>query len=334
MAQTPFRRIESREIYGADISGIQDSINKLEAVLTMLTASVSGHSLLAVSDQSESAQHRRIYEGTIRNWLETPAPIIRRNGVIVSPAEYTLYAAQGMIVFSQQQATDAIIIADFTHTRAESPMSGHFGSGGGVHASASHTLAGFMSATDKLVFDAWSELYLSQRQIGRYMGSNITGGTETMTSAANQFDVTNFFLPFTMTFDRIMVRVLTAVAGNCRIGVYANDPATFYPTTRLLNAGIVTTGTTGDRELTINLTLSRGWYWLARLHDANPGLLGISGASMPATMLRMPFDAAASGFVTNYRVARTYAEDLPELFPGGATARTGGQIGVFLRRAA
>ena len=334
MAQTPFKRIESREIYGADISGLQDAINKMEAVLDMLTTSVTNHSLLAVSDQPEPALHRRIYEGTIRNWLETPVPVIRRDGVVVSPAEYILYAAQGMIVFNQQQALGVGITADFTHIRAESPLSGHVGAGGGVHSAASHAAAGFMSATDKVVFDAWSELYLSQRQIGRYMGSNITGGTETMTVAANQVDVTNFYLPFTMTFDRIMVRVLTAVAGNCRIGVYASDPATFYPTIRLLNAGIVTTGTTGDRELTINLTLTRGWYWLARLHDAAPGLLGISGAAMPATMLRMPFDPAFSGFVTNFRIARTYAEDLPELFPGGAIARTGGQAAVFLRRAA
>lgn len=333
MAITPFRRVPSREIYGADISGLQDAVNKIETILDMLTSSITNHALLAVSDQAEPALHRRIYEGTVRGWLETPEPVIRRGGVVVPVGEYTLFAAQGAVVFHAQQAADDIITADFTHVRADSPLSGHVGSSGNVHAVASRTLSGFMSETDKLILDAWEELYFSTRRVGFYMYSGITAGTEAMLAAANQLDVTNFFLPFDMTFDRAMVRVTTAAAGNCRIGVYASDPATFYPTTRLLNAGIVTTGTTGDREITINLTLPRGWYWLARLHDAGPTLLGILGSSMPTTRLRMPFDPAFTGFVTNFRVARPYADDLPEIYPGGAIARTGAQIAVLLRRA-
>ena len=125
MATTPFRVVTSREIYGADISGLQDAVNRCEHVLTLGTAAVTGHPLTAVSDQASPTLHRRIYEGTIRGWLESPAPVIRRAGVIVPTGEYTLFAAQGAIVFHAQQTAGVVITADFTHVTNVSALTGH-----------------------------------------------------------------------------------------------------------------------------------------------------------------------------------------------------------------
>ena len=125
MSITPFRTVTSREIYGADISGLQDAVNRCERVLELGTATVTNHALTPVSDQATPGLHRRIYEGAIRGWLETPTPVIRRGGTIVPPGEYTLYAAQGAVVFHAQQAAGAAITAAFTHVTDASALTGH-----------------------------------------------------------------------------------------------------------------------------------------------------------------------------------------------------------------
>ena len=130
---TPFKRVTSREIYGADISGLQDAVNRCEHVLTLSTAAVTGHILTSVSDQASPTLHRRIYEGTIRGWLESPAPVIRRAGVIVPLGEYTLYAAQGAVVFHAQQTAGVAITVDFTHVTNVSALTGHPAATTGVH---------------------------------------------------------------------------------------------------------------------------------------------------------------------------------------------------------
>lgn len=125
MSITPFRRVESREIYGADVSGLQDAVNRCEHVLSLGTATVTGHTMTAVSDQASPSLHRRIYEATIRGWLESPAPVIRRGGAIVPIGEYTLFAAQGAVVFHAQQAAGTVMTADFTHITDASALTGH-----------------------------------------------------------------------------------------------------------------------------------------------------------------------------------------------------------------
>lgn len=105
----------SRNILGADISALQDAVNKVEAILQMATASTTGHPMTAVVDQDDSNMHYKIYEGSIRGWLETPTPTIYRNSVPVDSGEYTLYASSGAIVFTAQQLDTDIITADFTH---------------------------------------------------------------------------------------------------------------------------------------------------------------------------------------------------------------------------
>lgn len=115
MAQTPYRDLTSQDILAAHISGLQHDINKMQAVLEMKTAQATGHVLTPVADQDDPTIRYRIYEGTIRNWLDNPAPVIYRNGVQVNPNEYEISPAHGVVVFHDQQNSNDTISADFTY---------------------------------------------------------------------------------------------------------------------------------------------------------------------------------------------------------------------------
>lgn len=325
MSITPFRTVTSREIFGGDISGLQDAVNKLETILAMHTASVTGHTLQETSDQPEPAMHRRIYEGTIRNWLELPPPVIRRGGLVVPAGEYTLYAAQGMVVFSAQQPPGTAVTADFTHILGSSPFSGHVGAGAGVHAAVTPDAAGFMAAPDKVRLDALD--YTRYRRAGLYHAGINALGPAAISTAAGALDMVPFYVPVTQTFDRIAINVTTAAAGNARLGLYA-DTGAVYPGIRLLDAGVVTTGTTGIRWVAISpsLTLAPGLYWTARLQDATPSIQGLSGHGLIA----LGSDDLAA-IVTGWRLTRVYGDGLPDPFPAGAAFLTAGRPVVFLR---
>ncbi|MED0662188.1 hypothetical protein [Geobacillus thermodenitrificans] len=115
MAQTPYHDLASQDILSAHISGLQHDINKMQAVLEMKTAQATGHVLTPVADQDDPTIRYRIYEGTIRNWLDNPAPVIYRNGVQVNPNEYEISPAHGVVVFHDQQNSNDTISADFTY---------------------------------------------------------------------------------------------------------------------------------------------------------------------------------------------------------------------------
>lgn len=125
MAITPFERVTGRTVLGSDMTAVQDAINRCEHVLNLGTATATEHTMIPVEDQPDAAQHRRIYEATIRGWLPSPAPVIRRGGIIVPVSEYVLFAAQGAIIFHMQQLPEAAITAGFTHVTNLSALTGH-----------------------------------------------------------------------------------------------------------------------------------------------------------------------------------------------------------------
>jgi hypothetical protein len=73
------------------------------------------------------------------------------------------------------------------------------------------------------------------------------------------------------TVTRIGISVTTAAAGNARLGLY-EESGNGQAGTLLLDAGTVSTGTTGDKEITISQALSPGLYWCALVLDATPSL--------------------------------------------------------------
>ena len=122
MAKTPFVDLGSQNILSAHISGVQHSLNKVEEVLGMKTAAKTGHVLTAVADQADATLHNFIYEGSIRNWLNVPSPVVKRNGQIVPQNEYEIQPAYGVVVFNVQQDPADEITADFTHVTNDSSV--------------------------------------------------------------------------------------------------------------------------------------------------------------------------------------------------------------------
>jgi hypothetical protein len=74
------------------------------------------------------------------------------------------------------------------------------------------------------------------------------------------------------TYDRIGIYVYSAVSATADLRVFAWNNGV--PGSLILSAGTVDTSTTGLKELTINLTLGRGYYFLAVRCTGAPGLVG------------------------------------------------------------
>lgn len=168
------------------------------------------------------------------------------------------------------------------------------------------------------------------RKIGSYYTSRLAGGAlEDSLVPVNQLDALPFIVPTSQNFDRIAINVTTAVAGNGRLGIYA-DNGDVYPGALILDAGEVDTGTTGVKEIIISLNLQPGLYWLARVFNAQPYIKGLSSTSL---ITIVGIDASLSGNpAVGWRVDHTY-DVLPDPFTAGGSMLFGGRPVVFLRRA-
>lgn len=138
------------------------------------------------------------------------------------------------------------------------------------------------------------------------------------------------------TYDRIGVIVDLRGTATLRLGIYAADPATGLPAALLLDAGTVSTGSTGLREVTISHVISTsGWYWMAVMTNAYTSEFNLiavvetGGASIPG----MPSTVASPG---RQRQGLTQTGITPGSMPS-TIAPTGAAAGtpkVFLRRSA
>lgn len=126
-----------------------------------------------------------------------------------------------------------------------------------------------------------------------------------------------------VTITMLAIRMGTMVAGNVRLGIYANGAGV--PTAKLAEvASPPSTGTSGavSAALTANATLAPGVYWLACLFNAAPTiystpsgdqtLLGMLGA---ATVIAA---FSTSSAITGVSAPSAYASGLPATFPSSA----------------
>jgi hypothetical protein len=163
---------------------------------------------------------------------------------------------------------------------------------------------------------------------GDYFGNanSFDGGTTaaaTIDSSAQRLYLAPIFLPVAMTVDRIAVQVTTAVAGTLSaLAIYNHSATTFRPSTLLLNAGTINTGTTGLKSITISQALNAGIYWVALLNrQANTGYLCVRDNSY--TSKRYYFDdSTADYFNTSERHSFFYIQttvtSLPATVGAGA----------------
>lgn len=98
-----------------------------------------------------------------------------------------------------------------------------------------------------------------------YRGTAIGSLTQTVTLAEDNTYYVQVYLP-AITLDRIGTRTASGYSGTStlRFGIYNMDATTHKPTTLVLDAGTVSaTASSTNYEITINQTLSEGWYYLA-----------------------------------------------------------------------
>lgn len=164
--------------------------------------------------------------------------------------------------------------------------------------------------------------FLRIKKAGRYFGSFFTGGaitTQALTSA-NSLRTFPFFVPKTMRFDRIAIRVSTAATGTTpriRLGVYEDKgDGSVYPGALLIDAGEVTVNTIGLKELVIDLTLKGGkLYWLTLIGQDSASLAAaaIPAADALATFLGLDNGLTGTPYL-GYAVVQAYGV-LPANFP-------------------
>jgi len=316
MVKTPFHDLGSVEILSAHISGLQHAVNKLEEILDLETETVSGLVLTPVADQDDPSLHYRIYEGSVRNWLEDPAPVVYRDGDVVPQDEYDIYPAYGAVIFHEPQGAEAVITADVTYVKAASARLGQY----------DEALSWIEPALD------WLLGHLILHRPGLWRANNVTSSDLAPSATlANVLDVVPFLVLTQTRFDRIAINVSTADAAGtqARLGIY-RDNGSLYPGQLVLDAGTVATDGTGVRQLTIDVTLERGLYWLARVQNGTPQLLGYPGSAI----LSFGLDDTLTGApCTGWRASYTFGP-LPATFPAGGIPLFGGRPSVFLRRAA
>lgn len=156
--------------------------------------------------------------------------------------------------------------------------------------------------------------FLRIKKTGRYFGSFLTGGAITTQSlaSANSLRAFPFFIPKTMKFDRIAIRVSTAATGatpRIRLGVYEDKgDGSVYPGALVLDAGEVAVNTIGLKELAIDLTLKGGkLYWLSLIGQdtATLAAAAIPAADSLATFLGLDNSLSGTPYL-GYAIVQAY----------------------------
>lgn len=165
--------------------------------------------------------------------------------------------------------------------------------------------------------------FLRFKKTGRYFGSFFTGGAQTTQSiaTANSIRAFPFFIPKTVKFDRIAIRVTTAGTGavpRARLGVY-DDNGSVYPGKLVLDAGEVNVSANGIKELVIDVTLKTGkLYWLSLIGQDTTSLAVGAIPSGDALATFLGWDASLAGTPPlGYAVNQAYGL-LPADYPAGA----------------
>ncbi|MEM2174275.1 MAG: hypothetical protein QXI58_01425 [Candidatus Micrarchaeia archaeon] len=178
-------------------------------------------------------------------------------------------------------------------------------------------------------FLPYSDMYFWRKE-GRYYpaGHSNALALTTATPSANVLLAFPLIIPVSTTFDQIAINVTTAKTGQARLGIYRDNNNQVYPGSLILDAGVIDTGTTGVKILSIDLTLTPGLYWAAYVTNAGPTVRAIAvGGSLPI----LGFDSTlgtASG--VGYSISYTF-NPLPQNFPSEAGVYSGAVVGIFLR---
>lgn len=160
------------------------------------------------------------------------------------------------------------------------------------------TIAGLTATTDNFMqakAGAWASRTVAQVKtdlgvgaaafyvtipIGDYVGMTsptvaAQGISNYVLGAAGRGNISPIWLP-TATYDRIGVYVSSGGTATLRLGLYSANATTGLPYTKVLDAGTISTASTGLIEATISESLG-GWYWAAVVTDAYTSTFDLMG---------------------------------------------------------
>lgn len=114
----------SGEIISPDIAGLQEAVGKIEDVLDMKVVNATDISLEEIYISEND--HYRIYQAPgKRNWVSSPAPVIKVNGTPVSSG-FTINYGGGAVVFEPPLTASDTITADFSYVSSISKLQDSF----------------------------------------------------------------------------------------------------------------------------------------------------------------------------------------------------------------
>lgn len=147
LAKTNFQDPGSSEIISPHVSGLQEAVGKIEDALDINTASDTGISLSEVYISSDDRY--RIYQApkAKRNWLSSPAPVIKKNGGVITEG-FTIDYGGGAIILSSAALDTDTFTADVTYTINTSNEISTTKSNLSSHESASNPHSGSASDSD------------------------------------------------------------------------------------------------------------------------------------------------------------------------------------------
>lgn len=159
-----------------------------------------------------------------------------------------------------------------------------------------------------------------------------SAATSTTVPTLNDLHVRPFLVPVRRAFDRIGVNVTGAAAagGVLRFGIYADGGGV--PGSLLVDAGTVSSTSTGAREVTISQTLNPGVWWLAAVTQTASCSM-TSYASATTTPWQSRYTTPPSFTTTNTYVLPSVSGALPASPTASSWTNANPMLAVCLRAA-
>lgn len=146
---------------------------------------------------------------------------------------------------------------------------------------------------------------------GRYYNTPfVSKPTVSMTVAANTVYLVPYQQEITGAMAALVMQVTSAIAGNVRLGLYADSNGV--PGSLIATAGTISTSTAGLKSVAYTTSIPAGNYWLACQFDAAPGVRNYSAdQTFPVLGHASTITGLGDNVVNGMSASGTYASGLP-----------------------
>jgi hypothetical protein len=289
MPKTGWQDPGSSEVRSTHISGLQEAIGKIEDILDVQLQAETGIELSEV--YIFEGDRYRIYQAPEgkRNWATSPAPVIKKNGVVIS-TDFTIDYGGGAVIFTTPILGTDTVTADFSRTKTDGNKLATLDAAD-VHydneeseLEATDTQAAIDETVDMV------KMHKAEDATDAHKPSNVGVVIPTQAEAEAGTNNTKYMTPLRVT------QAIAAQAARMITGSYTGDGTNGRP----INIGvapklaIVTTGAGGNQFIAHASSTVR--------HQSNGHAEATSGVSISATGLIVGYEGNTNGSTYNYIV--------------------------------